>query len=172
MIEQVNSKLINDLNNHKMFFQPIDGGDKNQKLELVDIQPSGLLFDSGGGKKNFVDLPELSLVCYDGNELVVYEPGYRELNFYERDLLARWEEIASTDEYQKQQNFDRAYGGSRALYMMIDFFEKHYAVHLAGVKTSGRCLDWDRYETGNNLCVWDVSGKGEIICRYKVIFED
>lgn len=114
-------------------------------------------------------IPRASLVEYTDNSLTIYAPGYREPTEQEKAILARWDEITSTDKYKEQAMADIYSDGSTTYYQEKYFFQKNNAEYLTGFNEQrGMQLDFNRRSDGDPKFIRDATVKGQPILKYIV----
>jgi hypothetical protein len=133
------------------------------RRKIVDANTVGIKFLNNNGKKSELRISCASLVEYDNDSLTIYSPALRELNDDEKQIMSQWQEIANTEEYQKQSEIDLLTDGSSTYWKRKHFFvDKGYAYLLGHEKLRGMKYD---YNTG---MVKDDKIKGEIELQYKI----
>lgn len=113
------------------------------------------------GVKSVMRYGRASLMEYDGDTLVLYNPGYRDLTAQEESILAEWRKIK--EEYVAKNPYGNAY------WKMKDYFDNCPCPWLAGFEpVRGKELVYD----GDKRKIRDSSIKGEAILKYHVAMDD
>ena len=96
------------------------------------------------------------LIDYDGDTLVIYEPGYRDPTAQERFVLDEWQKIS--DEYLRQNPYV-------PYWKMKDYFSKCACPWMAGFEP----VRGKKYEYGR---VRDNSVRGDTILKYRIYMNE
>ena len=138
------------------------------KRKIGKVQSNGMYLVNGEGEKSFLELPRASMMEYDGKELRVYNPGYREMTNQEKAVMEEWNKIQNTEDYKKRAIADLYSDGSSTYWQKEKFFMERGMEHLTGDLCKGAKLDFYRYSEGEKECILDEKVKGMAILVYKV----
>lgn len=113
------------------------------------------------GEGSCMRLGRASLMEYDGDSLVMYNPGYRDLTEQETAILAEGQRIRA--EYEQRNPYGNAY------WTMKDYFKNCPCPWLAGFGTvRGKQLVYGRDE---KKLIRDSDVKGDAVLKYHVYME-
>lgn len=134
----------------------LKGVRKVTKINSVEIT---IVNQKGDG--SFMRFGSASLMEYDGDTLVMYNPGYRDLTEQEEAILAEWKKIQ--DDYMARNPYSDCY------WKMKDYFKNCPCPWLAGFETvRGKKLV---YERDNKRMIRDNAIKGDAVLKYRVYME-
>lgn len=135
---------------------------------VKNVNTVGCVLVNKDGKESSLEIPKASLIEYTDNELSIFNPGYRELNQKEKEILKEWEKIENTKEYKEQALADVYSDGSTTYWKKKRFFEDHNADYLFTGK-GGKRLDYNKLCNNDPKCLVDPAVKGQRILAYKVV---
>ncbi len=115
------------------------------------------------GKDSELPIGRASLVEYDGNNLTLYNAGYRDLNDNERKVMNEWQEHCKTKEYKQKENIDKNIDTSMSYWDKLAFLEKRNMEHLMGTDKKCGLIYIARLNK-----VQDDSLKGDICMKYEI----
>ena len=121
------------------------------------------LFVERNGRESQLEIPNATLVEYDGNTLTIYRAGERDLTPQEQAILDEWNKITETPAYRKQCEYDVYTDCSTTYYKELYFFRERKAEYLMGYEYQ-RGMKFD-IRSGK---VIDSKVKGEIDLKYEV----
>lgn len=136
------------------------------KRKIVDSNSVGITFLNADGKKSELRIESASLVEYNGDTLIIYRPGKRELNDQEKAVMQKWQAIADTDKHQEQSRIDALSDGSQTYYQKKRFFTESGYEYLLGFDT--KC--GKKYEYSTQMVI-DNRVKGDPDMVYKIYVE-
>lgn len=139
-----------------------------EKRKIGKVQSNGMYLVNSEGEESFLELPRASMMEYDGKELRVYNPGYREMTNQEKAVMEEWNQIQNTDDYKERAKADLYSDGSGTYYQEKQFFMGKGMEHLTGNMHKGAKLDFFKYSNGETECILDERVKGRVILLYKV----
>lgn len=129
---------------------------------VVKVQSNAFKFEDG----SYCELPVASLIDYDGENLTIYQAGYRPLSESEQAILSEWERIKNLPENQNFAKMDMCTDTSIMYHKEKAFLEKHNALYLA-------CYNDLKYFTNpdgtRTEMVRDNKVKGSPILKYKFV---
>lgn len=109
------------------------------------------------------------LTEYTDDSLKTYLPGYRQPNSKEQSILAGWENIRKSNEYQQDVEIDCMTDSSSCYYKELSFFCGHDAEYLFGHKKQHGCiLDITRKNNVDKEFIRDDSVRGELCMQYRI----
>jgi hypothetical protein len=133
------------------------------KRKVIDANSVGITFLNADGKKSELRIEAASLVEYTDKNIIVYNPGLRDLTPDEQAFLQKWEEEKKKTDYERRSEIDALSDGSSTYWQQKFFFEKGGYDYLFGTeKKQGKKFD---YKTGK---VWDNKVKGDVILKYEL----
>ena len=135
------------------------------KRKIVDSNSVGITFLNADGKKSELRIQSASLVEYNGDMLIIYLPGKRELNEQEKSIMNKWQAIEDTEKYKKQSNIDALSDGSQTYYQKKNFFIDAGFEYLLGFDTKAG----KKYDFSTGLII-DNKIKGDPVMVYKIYF--
>lgn len=135
--------------------------------KIVDSNTVSITFLNASGKRSECRVERASLVEYKGDELIIYNPGYRPLNAEEAAVMEKWNQIRSTPEHQEREKIDLLSDGNSTYYQKKHFFEDSGKGYLMGSEEQKGCL----FERSMGM-VRDASIRGAVCLRYKVMRAD
>ena len=143
----------------------------NDEVRTVSKVQSNGVWLKGSKETRFMEFPKSNHCEFDGKILKIYEAGYRALTEEEKQVIAEWNEIASTEEYQKRAEIDILTDGSSTYWQWRGFFERKDMLHLI-TNTPSKTLDQRKYRDGEELCVRDNKAPhGNQIAQYEIMEE-
>lgn len=126
----------------------------------IKSNTQGITFKNSKGGTSELRIESASLLEYTDKEIVVYNPGTRELTADEQNIFDQWE--AKRD--KKQEEIDLLTDGSNSYWKRKHFFiDNGYEYLLGHEKKQGKKYD---FNTGKVL---DNTIKGDVILRYKIV---
>ena len=131
---------------------------------VVKVKSNGIELnkDKTATKGSFLDYPKASLCEYDGENLRIYESGYRPLSDREQAII---DNVPSNRPENKEQVIHEAMtDGSGFYYKDKAYYKEHDAEYLAGHETV-RGLKYDY----NTKQIKDDTIKGELSLAYKIV---
>lgn len=138
--------------------------------KIIASNSNSILFENKAdpSKPSCVWLPKASLIEYTENYLRIYAPGFRSPTEEEQNVLKKWENIAKTEQYQKQLRVDCLTDGTTTYYQRLNFFREHNMEYLMGKKERGLCIDYNRRSTGEEAFIQDDGIKGKVLLEYQI----
>ncbi|MDF2880053.1 MAG: hypothetical protein K0R54_610 [Clostridiaceae bacterium] len=131
--------------------------------KIVDSNTVSITFLNNKNKKSALDIPCSSLIEYTDNELILYNPGLRELNEEEKTFLAKWEEEKKKTDYESRATVDLYTDGSSTYWQKKYYFIDNGFEYLLGHNTKqGKKYD------GNTGMVYDNQIKGKKCMVYEL----
>lgn len=138
------------------------------KRTISKVQSNGVYLMNKDGRKSFLELAKASLMEYTGDELRIYNAGYREMTDKEKQVMKEWEAITNTEDYKRQAQIDAMSDGSSTYYAEKRFFTDKKMEYLMGVSNGAKNLIFSKYYNGEKECIRDENVKGEVILVYRV----
>lgn len=129
-----------------------------RRINKIQTNAVWLEGEENSGQGSYLQIPQSSLMEYDGETLNIYRIGQREMNEEER----RNEELADKERerYCKENPYSDGY------YHMKSWYSK------CSTPWIGTTLDWIKGKQaqyfGDGKVIWDKSIKGELLLQYKV----
>lgn len=123
---------------------------------------TGIYMRNSEGKESMLAIKSAQLVEYDGEKLIIYGAGLRDLTEQERRIMDEWQKISEEKEFKERAEYDALTDGSSTYWQEKFFFEKHDALYLMGQEQRGCMYD---YNTGK---IRDNKVKGNIELQYEV----
>lgn len=170
------AQLFRDLKAKKISLELIERfGDTDfpEKLkglrEVCKVNTVGCKLINSSGEESYLDIPRANLVDYTDDELIIYNPGHRELNDKEKEILSDWNDIANGSDFVDRAMYDALSDGSSTYWQQKHFFEDRGALYLMQDDGSGKRIDYNKTNEGNPKCLVDPAVRGERILVYKVI---
>jgi hypothetical protein len=116
-----------------------------------------------------MDFPAKATLCeYTGDELTIFNAGYRELTQSEKDIMAN--APSKRKENEQQVKNDIMTDASWCYRHDKQYFKENNAEYLEGHKTvRGLYLDFNEHNQNNPLCLRDEKIKGTLELKYKII---
>ena len=119
------------------------------------VNTVGIYLRNGDGQESEMRFESANVVEYDGENLTLYRPGYRDLTDEEQNVLAKWK--AEQAAYEKRNPYGNSY------WKMKEYFQKCACPWMEGFDmVRGKKYD---FSTGK---VIDNSVKGDAILKYRV----
>lgn len=138
------------------------------KRTVGKVQTNGFYLVNNEGEKSFLNIPKASLIEYDGDELRVFNYGFRAMSDEEKAVMDEWKKITETDDFKRREVADMLSDGSSTYWQKKIFFEKKNMLYLTGSKDKGMELDFCKHADGEEKCIRDEKVKGDVILVYKV----
>lgn len=122
---------------------------------IKSVNTVGIVLETEDGLKSYLDFPPAKLIDYDGESLIIYDRGERDLTEQEQKILADWRKIE--DDYYRKNPYGNAYWKEK------DYFKNCPCPWLAGYETvNGKYYDF------NNGKILDNQVRGNAILKYRV----
>lgn len=131
--------------------------------KIVDSNTKSIFFLNNEGKKSELQLPKATLVEYTDNLLTIYNPGERELNENEKQVMNEWEKVTQTKEYKEKSLADIHTDSDMTFWKKIGFFRERDMIYLTGTETV-RGMKYNAY----NGKVIDDNIRGNICMQYEI----
>lgn len=131
--------------------------------KIVNANSNSIFLLNNEGKESELPIGRASLVEYDGNNLTLYNAGYRDLNDGECKVMDEWQEHCKTKEYKQKENIDRNIDTSMSYWEKLAFLEKRNMEHLMGTDKKCGLIYIARLNK-----VQDDSIKGDICMKYEI----
>lgn len=130
--------------------------------EVTKVQTNAIML----GNRSYLDIPAAARMEYVGDKIRFYTIGKTPMTKEELAIMAEWEKVTKTKEYQDQSYVDALTDGSQTFYKKKHFFMSRNFGQLLGYKYhNGRKLDTNAYFKGETNCVYDNKVRG--ICEFE-----
>ena len=126
---------------------------------VTNISSTRLELTNKKGAKSYLEFPPASLIEYTDETLTIFNPGLREPNEFEKNLLKDWKKQID----EKLIERDIATDGNTCFWRRKSFFQSHNAEYLMGHKFE-KGLKYDF----NSEKILDKKIKGSVLLKYKV----
>ena len=133
------------------------------KRKVIDANSVGITFLNADGKKSELRIEAASLVEYTDKNIIIYNPGLRDLTLDEQAVFDRWEAEKERTNYKERVEIDALSDGSSTYWQEKAFFEREGYEYLFGTeKKQGKKFDY------NTRKVWDNKVKGNVMLKYEL----
>ena len=139
----------------------------NKWRKIVPVNTKDFGFVNDDGKISHLSYPKASLLeYYDNDSLLIFDPGYRELNTKEQNIIDRWNTIEKTDEYKKLVDLDLQRDTNISYFKKINFFKDNDVEYLVSLSNKKRGMVGAFVD--GKLMVRDEKVKGELSMVYLI----